>query len=70
MWEYRVIQSKTMRNSSIVGAFAKAISEVSNDWVVRSTKLSDEVLQKDTASGDRGMVAAKKSKAVRRRKPR
>lgn len=42
MWEYRVIQSKTMRNSAIVGAFAKAIGDVSDDWVARSGGLSEE----------------------------
>jgi DNA-binding transcriptional LysR family regulator len=44
MWEYKVVQSKTMRNSSIVGAFVNAIGEVSSDWVARSTKLSDPSL--------------------------
>ncbi len=59
MWEYRVIQSKTMRNSAIVGAFANAISEVSNEWVARSTTLSADVGPEDALNRRRDLVVTK-----------
>jgi DNA-binding transcriptional LysR family regulator len=67
MWEYKVIHNKTIRNSSLVEAFVKAITSVSEDWTERSGRLYGSEQAERNAEGKRGRKLRDTSPAAPRR---